>query len=300
MWNEFSVMHMICKEVCSRRNIPVVYSEAGVIPNTYAFEVGGQMGESYPAVNYTEFARLTVSADELDGAKKIVESLRESRDNRWAKYGVYKDEQLAEVQKRIVLGRPIVFYAGQNDYESGIIPYTHDSMKFHSPIFKSSYDAAVFLSEICKKRDWNFIYKRHPMMRMKKRLEPLPENVINYDELEIHDIIDFADVTVTILSQTSYVALIRKKPVVMLGFNQMRGKGCAYEAFTEKEVEKELEQAILNGLTKEQEDCFYIHVAQLIKYYLFEDFMSKTHSYGKSVTELQKELNKEFGFKLGK
>ena len=131
-------------------------------------------------------------------------------------------------------------------------------------------------------------------MRFKKGQEPLPENVINFDDLEIHDVIDMADVTVTILSQTSYVALIRKKPVVMLGYNQIRGKGCVYEAYEKNNIEKEIEMAILNGLSRKQEQYFYKHVAQLLKYYLYEDFLNENHTYGKALENLKRVLEKEF------
>lgn len=287
LWNQFFVLHDIVKHICEIKNLPIIYSESGVLPGTLAFETSGQMGESIPAIQYKKFRELSVSAEELSHAHRIISYLYESKLNRWGKYGVYRKEQLKDVYNRIVPGRPIIFYAGQNDYESGIKPYTENTQKYHSPIFRSSYEAALALGKICEKNKWNLIYKRHPMMRREKRNEILPNNIINFDELEIHDIIDFADVTITILSQTAYVALIRNKPVVMLGYNQLRGKECAYEAFCIEDVESQIKCALEFGRTQTQTDNFTLHVAQLLKYYLFDDIGVTTDiSYGRNQEEL--------------
>lgn len=44
------------------------------------------------------------------------------------------------------------------------------------------------------------------------------------NNVDINKLIDLATVCVTILSQAAYVALIREKPVVMLGYNQLKEK----------------------------------------------------------------------------
>ncbi len=287
LWNQFFVLHDIIKHIGETRKLPIIYSESGVLPGTLAFETLGQMGESMPAVQYEEFKGLGVSAEELAQAQQILEYMYESKLNRWGKYNVYKKDQLKTACSEIMPGRPIIFYAGQNDYESGIKPYTATTKECHSPIFKSSYEAAVALGEICKKNEWNLIYKRHPMMRREKAREILPSNIINFDELEIHDIIDFSDVTITILSQTAYVALIRNKPVVMLGYNQLRGKGCVYEAFDIEKIEDQISCALKFGRTQAQKQEFILHAAQLLKYYLFNDMNEKTHGcYGRNQDEL--------------
>ena len=295
LWNQFFVLHDIAKKICDKLDVPVTYVESEVLPGTLAFETLGQMGESEPAVYYNKFKGLTVSQEEIRRAERIIKYLYTSKLNRWTPYGIYRKEQLDRVRNEIMPERPIIFFAGQNDYESGIKPYTENTKRFHSPVFQSSYEAAVFLAELCEKNNWNYIYKRHPMMRREKRKEKLPDNVINFDELEIHDIIDYSDVTVTILSQTAYVALIRNKPVVMLGYNQLRGKGCAYEAFSAEEVEKQIADAVKYGRTHNQVEAFSVHTAQLLKYYLFRDFgLDGEECYGRDENVLIEYLENVF------
>lgn len=289
LWNQFFPLHSILVKVCRKNRIPIIFCESGVLPGTIAFEDPGQMGESFPATKWEQFKQLDIDGFEYDYAIKVRNYLYESKLNRWAQYGVYNKLQIEEAKQKLLEGRPIIFYAGQNDYESGIKPYTDDTANYHSPIFTGSYEAAVFLAEISAKNKWNFIYKRHPMMKAKRATEILPDNVINYDELDIHDIIDLADVTITILSQTAYIALIRKKPVVMLGYNQLRGKECTYEAFQIDMIEKAINDAINCGYTDMQEKSFIKHIAQLNKYYLYGNFTEqRLMNYGKNEEELFK------------
>ena len=56
----------------------------------------------------------------------------------------------------------------------------------------------------------------------------------------------------------------------MLGYNQIRGKGCTYESYRKDDIEPTLEDAIKMGFTSEQEKNFRTHIAQLCKYYLFD------------------------------
>ena len=101
------------------------------------------------------------------------------------------------------------------------------------------------------------------------------------DAADINDVIDFSDVTITILSSTAYVALIRKKPVVMLGYNQLRRKDCTYEAFTKDNIDFAISSAINEGFSQKQQDAFTKHIAQLLKYYLYADLEVGAVTFGK-------------------
>ena len=128
----------------------------------------------------------------------------------------------------------------------------------------------------------------------------LPPEVLFIEYADINELIDIADVVVTILSTTNYNALTRYKPVVMLGYNQTRGKGCTYEAFEKEEIEDTIKEALEKGFTKEQQDAFLKHIAQCLKYYLYDDLQDRPIRYGRPVPksidefyELERLLKKE-------
>lgn len=284
LWNEFYAVHKLIEVVAKKLDICVRYIEYGNIPGTIQVDKFGQMGESFPATHSREFIKLKVSSKEIENAKTILHYLYLSKENRkkqpkGSAWGLLKD--------RLVFGNPVVLYAGQNDYESGLRPYNCVSEKYHSPIFKSSDEAVIFLAEICKRNNWNLIYKPHPIMaKAGTALEAeMPPNVLTVDNVDINEIIDMADVVITILSTTAYVGLIRKKPVLMLGFTHLKDKGCTYQAFRIEDVEHFLIMALHEGFSKSQRKAFAVHLAQMNRYYLYDDLQKKRIPYGKSITE---------------
>jgi len=89
--------------------------------------------------------------------------------------------------------------------------------------------------------------------------------------VNIHEVIDFSDVIITILSQSAYVSLFRNKPVVMMGYTQLKGSGCTYEAFSKEQIEPQIRKALKEGFSKKQMKNFHRHIARAVKYYLLDD-----------------------------
>lgn len=287
LWLEFYAFHEILFNICKERNIKVLFFEFGVLPGTYAFETTGQMGESLPAINYAHFFNLQVDDADIIQAQKTLEYLCRNKVTRWQQplNDVYDIDVL---KKRLINGRPVILYAGQNDYESGMKPYGEFARKYHSPVFESSDQAVVYLGNLAAKNNWNIIYKPHPAVlrfASQQREYDIPDNVIIVDRININDLIDIADVLVTIVSQMGYMSLIRGKPTVMLGYTQLRGKHCTYEAFSLEEIEKVIYDAIHCGLTADQRAYFIRHIAQVLKYYVYDDEEKREIRYGRNMVQ---------------
>jgi len=283
LWNEFTGINSIIKKISEEMIIPLSYIEFGVLPGTYAIDSLGEMGESFPSIYPERFLRLEINDNDLEKACQLREYFYTTGINRnkQPKVGI-----MERIKKKIDFNHPIILFAGQFDLDSGFYPYTEKTKKYHSPIFTSSDEAAIELSKLAGKHNWNFIYKPHPLMkdyRMKEDRFPL--NVILAEDVNINEIIDFSDLVITILSQSAYVSVIRKKPTLMLGYNQISGKGCLYEAYDEKDVEVQIVNALNYGFTKEQDENFIKHIAQLSKYYLYDDLSVKPFLYGKGIKE---------------
>lgn len=283
LWNQFFAFHHIFEGVCKEHGITCTYFEYGVLPGTYAIESMGQMGESYPAQEYEEFINLSVSEKEMEKADEIWTYIKDNRINR-------KDQPKRDItkilKKKLKKNRPTLFVAGQNDFESGLSPYTEQTKKYHSPIFENSDSVVEYLAQLSKKNKWNLVYKMHPFVTKYSLPKHFPGNVIILNDVDINDLIVATDLTITILSQTGYVALFNERPVLMLGYTQLRGKGCSYEAFRKEQIEEQIQLALKNGFTMEQKEKFKRHIAQICKYYVYEDkWFEKNISYGKSMRE---------------
>lgn len=288
LWNEFHALHHIIKGIACDRGIPVFYMEFGSIPGTFAFESSGQMGESYPAVKYKEFAGQPVSEEELQRAGEIWEYLKQSKLNRNVQNS---SEHEKKVLHALDTDKPIVFLAGQNDFESGLCPYREHTKKYHSPVFKSSYEALLYFAELAEKNNWTLLYKPHPIVyALGSQTEKIPRHVIVLNEMDIHELIDAADVTVTILSQVGYVSTIREKATVMLGYTQLRGKSCTYEAFQKDGIEETLKRAIKDRFQNGQQQAFLKHLAQMVKYYLYDDLSDRKLRYGQPLERMVEQI----------
>lgn len=295
--NKFYVLHDIMVNVCKEKKVKTLFFEFGALPGTFALEENGQMGSSRVAVNFEEFNKLLITKKEIEHAYEICNFLKTSGLNRNRQIGGSVKERLATELK---LSRPIILYAGQNDYDSGICPYDEKAKRFHSPVFSSSDEVAFYLAALAKKNDWNLIYKPHPLPVKHGRClqQGLPENVIWISDVDINQLIDQSDVVVTILSQVADIALIRGKATVMLGYTQLKGKGCCYEAYTQEEIELQVKTALKYGYTKKQEQAFAAYVARSLKYYLFDDLNEKTPRFGRDIKECGKYICKIAGIEL--
>lgn len=277
----FTVQHFILQELCQLKGIPLISTHQGVLPGTLSFDIGGEMGKSLPSVYSKEFVKLPINKNDLQYAEKVWNYLYKSRLNRKIQP---KTNCMEYVLKHINTDRPTVFFAGQNDILSDMVPYGEDTKKYHSPIFRSSIEAGIYIAELCKRKKWNYIYKPHPMCARLENKDDFPCNTIYIESGDINDLIDISDVVVTILSQTNYITMIRHKPVVMLGFNQSKGKGCTYEAFEKNKIENAIQRALRDGFTEDQREAFLVHIAQLIKYYLYDDLQEREIRFGRRVT----------------
>lgn len=286
IWNQFYPFHHIIESICREKQIDLIFLEYGGLPGTYIIERNGQMGESYPAVYSEEFQKLSIDNQDLSKAREIYVFLKESGINR----KLQPENQELDIAKKLVNPhQPVIVYTGQNDYESGLYPYTNRSQQYHSPIFKSSNDAAIYLSDLCKNNHWNFVYKPHPLCLeggvgdLKRQMS---DDSIIIERCNINDLLDWADLNITILSTTAYVSLIREKPVLMLGYTQLKNQGCTYEAFSENIIYEAISEALENGYTNEQRQSFINHIARLSKYYAFDDWSERPVRYGRDFKKL--------------
>jgi CDP-glycerol glycerophosphotransferase (TagB/SpsB family) len=251
------------------------YWEYGNIPDTYSFDFPpyGQMGESEPAVDYKKFKDLPVSESEIIRAEEISENIYKNKKNRYFQTSNSNEDLISEIQRIKAEGKKVIFYAGQNDFDSGLVPYNNTTEEFHSPIFKSTLDVLNYLLENVEPNGWHIVFKPHRLIYNYYPVEKFNNKSLTYVNYEsaLDEVIDICDVTCTILSTVAYDALFRNKPVVMFGFTALKGKGCTYEIFEKNKTVKIINESLQKGYTDEQKRNFYKHIAGLLKYYLYSD-----------------------------
>lgn len=269
IWHEFNGPHCALTALCQTLDIPFLYMEYGLLPGTVAFDAEGQMGESRITLRHKEFSSLSVSSVDMDRARRLLDLARDTRRTHKPQHSTLDVIALAgELRKK---AQTIIFYAGQNDWASGMLPKPFKASRLHSPIYEDTLDALAHLSEIAEANNWQILFKPHPMVEARHRdfKAPFPERITLVTGANIFECIESADACATILSQAAYLFLMHDRPCVMLGRHQIYRKGCAYEPETREEVCAAFQQAVADGITASQRRCFEKHVAQLGHYYLY-------------------------------
>ncbi len=279
LWNQYTPFHILFGGLCKRRKINVLFLEYGCIPGTYSIDSLGQQGMSSISRRWFRHNLLHIRKNEKEHTKKIIDFINDSEINRYlqpqkANIGLYK-----EFHKSV---NSVVLFIEQYDIESGIEPNDYINKKYNSPFFSSSLEAFLFVQEICKKNKWKLLYRQHPLMRaFSKAVPPIDYNTtIIVSEYNLNELINSSDVMVTISSQASYVSLFQKKPVVLLGRNELWRKGCVYQPCSRKKIEPMIKKACYKGLTKLQNENFISHLTRLRKYNLYDDMIERNMRYG--------------------
>ncbi|SFJ94421.1 hypothetical protein SAMN04488518_101381 [Pseudovibrio ascidiaceicola] len=266
VWNSFHPLSQIVAAVCKQYGIPIGYLEYGALPGTLSFDFCGQMGESAVVQKSDAFNKLPICKADLTLAEDTLNYFKTTGINR-KELPPYRN--LSKLVAEKSRGRKVILYAGHNDAASGTFPYTQDTRVHHSPIFKNADEAGRYILSLARNNNWFVLYKPHPLYDRAVELST-GENCLVVSDYNINECIDVADVVATVLSQTSYVALIREKPVVMLGFNHLRHSGAIYQATVIEDVEMQFQSAFAGFELTIKRKMWSDHVARLLKYYLYQ------------------------------
>lgn len=272
-WNAFTPAHRILREAAEEEKVPLVFMEFGLLPGTFSFDREGQMGQSLLAKE----PPVLCSRDMLTKADQIIGFLgaREmNRNEQSAPGGLAFDGN----------GGPIVTFFGQNDFESGIVPYTEEARRWHSPIYPSTASALKDLAEICRGNGWRLVFRDHPGMRLKD--EQIPEGVLLARDCNLFELLRNSDLAVVLMSQTSYEAALHGVNVLLLGRNQMSGKGCVWETGGAETVEDAIRRALEQGWTIDMQMAFRHHIAHAAGNILYDDGEPRELRYGRPLREV--------------
>lgn len=265
VWNQFHPLSRAAQAAADACGIQTAFIEYGLLPGTLNFDFDGQMGESDVVRHRERFQALPLEESDLVTAESTLATLRSGHRNRRRQMPLGKKE--AGLRARAA-GRPIVLFAGHNDHASGTVPYDDHARHFHCPLFATSNEAANRLAELAEENGWFLLYKPHPFSSAEQRIGD--NNAVSViEDFDINECIDLADCVVTTVSQAGYIALVRGKPLVMLGYNQLRYSGAHYQVNRVDDLLPMLKAAIAGGLMPVQKEAFRLHVARLLKHYLY-------------------------------
>ena len=283
-WNNWGNNSVVPCQIAKRKGIAVISAERGFLEGTIMLSPNGY-GQDLVNADPPRFNALPVSAQEMTQSEKVIEFLRSTGLNR---YSQPVNDTLENLKCRLDGQKSNVLFVGAFDCENPAFPQDELSKELYSPIFETSDEAMRYLAKLSDKNGWNFIFKPHPLMDKIGGTQldvKVPRNVHYIKNVDINDLINIADVVVCMISGVAYIALTHGKPLVELTYTPLRGKGCCYEAESIDQVEFTIKEALECGFSEEQRNLFKRHIAQINKYYYFDDACVRAVRYGRSIEE---------------
>lgn len=285
LWNQFNALHRTFEAILKRRGIAMGFFHDGVLPGSIALDVDAEMGEGWIARDPKKFMSVKVNDAQIARAAEFMAAQAGSQNNRHPQVEEISVSQSLRLAR--LHDRPAMFFAGQNDWHAGIKPKS-PARAFHSPFFAGSVEALIALDELAGRIGMAIVFKPHPLSRDRfafLRAQEFPNTVI-LQHTSMNTCLDLCDITVTIASQASYVALQEGKPVVMLGRNQLTGKGLTYDVRSADSIKTSIEAALVDPLAETRAHDLAVHAAQLEQAYLFDYGTENAGFYTRGATEM--------------
>lgn len=265
LWHQFNAYHYVIANWCAREGVPVIYGENGALPGSWCFEHQGQMAESWIARSPERFAALPLGAADQTHASAYLDRAVTERMNRKAPGLSVTEAGLHDALHADP--RPKLLYAGINDFKTGLQPFTRRRSLLHTGDFISTEAGLQALLPLARKNGWHILYKAHPSIKHAAQgLEAYADCLTIIDKrVDLLDLLNYADVLSTIVSQSAYMALMHDTPVVLMGRMQLSGSGLVSEAPYRADLEQAVKAALSSTVSRDQ---LRDHVARLIRYYV--------------------------------
>lgn len=269
-WGCTSPLGKLMENLCKFKSIPFCGMEWGILPGTVSFDFNGHMAESWVAVKSQIFNQLEIKDEDVEAAREYLEVADDSNLSR-NKANPVAEDVCEKIQALKKAGKKIILYLESNNAHSGNTYVDEEVAKIHSPLFCGDEEGYRALLKVCKEHeDWHILYKPHPISITRGIQSDIDYKctTVVY-EGGLNEVLELADLSVTILSQSAYISMIKRIPTLVLGKLQINDSGAVYTIDKESDLEVIIERAIEECITEEQWEAFEKHVARVLKYYVF-------------------------------
>ena len=278
IWGNPSAMDAYClKRISENRRINYGFLEHGLIPGTILLDPLGPCWLSMYAKNPDYFTSRQISQGEIEHTRKVIEYVKE---NALDTVVTIKNSDEYDKLSKIDKSKKTVFFAGtmHNRYKEFKPEYWKQTV---SEVYTTDIEMLNILTEICKKHDYNLLFKPHPGARDKSIIFRDGEGYIYVEDVAVDELIQIADVVVSPASVVEYKTLINGKPLVQISNSTFNGKNCSYRPKRVSDIENTIEEAIKKGLTDKQIDAAERFFTCLLKEFMWDNNNHNDFRYGR-------------------
>lgn len=212
LWHQWNSYSAIGNFVAKSAGIPTLYTHEGFLPGSMAIDHMGEIGQSKPCLINDYFSDKP-SDYELDKAEKYIDFIIKNKNDRKpnSNFGLEKNiiNQIRDDYSKVI------FFAGVNDWQTGIFPLDGPYKQYQSPYYLGTYDCLRTLIKIAQEENYLIVFKPHP--NTPQTQEIYHKNLLTLEFGSIWSLIESSDLVVSPLSTVLYHASITGKPSLAMG-----------------------------------------------------------------------------------
>jgi len=241
VWNGTIYRAAAFATMAGEMKLPVRYAEKGVMPGSWALDPRGVNAAS----SLPELPEPGVHADRIAAMRSTIGRWDGAGDSAWEQPERGTGEALTRLRDQAD-GRKLLFFPGQVDSDSNIICF--------SPHVACSLEALGLLVENLGE-EYFIVAKPHPKGQAGAQAyrASLGSRGLVMENIHVLDAISICDLVVSINSTVAFEAVIRSKPVFLLGKGVLSGRSFVAEWNPEKGIDAQVKEWVKRYRETEKE-----------------------------------------------
>lgn len=221
IWGNTAPKSRLFIHLCQQLRIEYQIIERGHFPGTLSIDPMGQFGTSVHPRLVGHSSEVALHGDLESRFDEIRAWYASQQDNTaYASFQKRGTRDLAIMAQARAQGRPVILVIGGNDQGGGVVQPDPDPLRVNW--FGSSDDAFTLIRALVSSKfpDALLVLRPHPSQQAQSA-----EFVLVARETAMDDLIEGADICITIATTASAVCLLKDKPLLTLGLSELNGRG---------------------------------------------------------------------------
>ncbi len=240
-WDPSSPQAQILQTLAREASLPVQGIERGLLPETLMIESRSIQGYSDLRTHWLAHGTSSSAADS-EAYGKIRDYYLAGKPQ---KYDQPEFGKGGEALRQILglAGKKVIVFLGHYD-ACGMAPKNSNQRRYNSPVFESTADALASVGDtLARDPGVAVVFKPHPIDADPYVLAGI-QGIRTVRDVNVHALIDMADVVVAQFTTLQFEAALYDKPVVLLGRSAWWGRNAAYEVNSKGELISTLQAAL--------------------------------------------------------
>lgn len=220
IWGTTAPKSRMFLHLCQELGIEYQILERGHFPGTLSVDPMGQFGASVMPRLVQHVAHPETT--DLDARFEAIRSWYQAQSDKsaYAKFQRRDTREIATMKRARSFGRPIILVIGANDQGAGVVGPDPDPLRVNW--FGSSDQAFTLIRRLVLQKfpDALLVLRPHPSQAPQEA-----DFVLVARDSALEDLVDQADLCISVATSASAFCLIKDKPLLTLGLSELNGSG---------------------------------------------------------------------------